>query len=83
MRPVTRRHGTAARPRGTTSTPRASLRQTHGGRSANAGFPLWTSRTTRSPSDAQPSGSQFFVSQGGQFRMSFDHCCADVYSDGF
>jgi hypothetical protein len=33
------RHGTAARPRGPTGTPRASLRQTHGGRSAKARVP--------------------------------------------
>src|SRR5216683_4366889 len=39
MHPITRHHGTAARPRGPTGTPRASLRQTHGGRSANARVP--------------------------------------------
>jgi hypothetical protein len=39
---------TAARPRGPTGTPRASLRRTRGGRCAMRGSPLWTPWTTRS-----------------------------------
>src|SRR6516225_9414828 len=49
---MSRHTGTAARPRGSTGTPRASLRQTREGRCAMRGAPLWTSGTIRSAGGA-------------------------------
>ena len=40
--------------------------------SRSRGSLLWTTGTTRSPATASTQGGQFFVSPGGQFRMSFD-----------
>jgi hypothetical protein len=87
MHPVTRHHETAGRPRGPTGTPRASLRQTHGGRSAKARVPPVDSaddplRRRRTTVWIKLPGGQFFVSPGGQFRMSFDDvygsCCDSI-----
>jgi hypothetical protein len=48
---------TMARPRGSTATSRASLRQTRGGRCTMRGSLLWTSGTTRSVADMASPGN--------------------------
>jgi hypothetical protein len=52
-----RLRATAARPRGSTGTPRASLRLPLERRCATRGSPLWTSGTTRSAGDTANPGN--------------------------